>query len=263
MFKNLSAQLIESAKLILESPNEIPHEALVGRIKDAHGSGRYHITSTPTDHGHSFTAIPKKSDNAVDYQHRVGRPEVHWHDPEISHLETPHPEDPYPRTYARLKPDSGYQQEIPNEKTDGVMYRGMSHEEFHSVKHTGKIQSLGGHNMDGQEGLTYFSHSPAQAQFYANSFAPVQHKATGQHPAYVVAVKNPGTGVRVPGTGEDEIGIPHHISDADILHVHVGRVFAAEPGSFDVRKEWDGKHVEGSSSAPSTSIGWKKEEYKK
>lgn len=245
---------------------EVPKEAMVGRVKSLYDSGRYDITPHHDYDGRGsieFHAIPKRPKNAVEFNSKVTRPgqEIEgkaWHDPEISTLHTPHPDDQFPRTHAVLKHDSGYTQELQDKKTKGVLFRGMSHEEFHNIKKTGKIQSQGGLNLGKeQDGLTYYSRDPSQAQSYAHSFATVAHKASGQHHAYVVAVKDPGTDVKVKGTGDDEVGIPHAISKDDILHVHVGRGFAGGHGSAASHKGWSG-FEEGSSTAPSTSVGWKK-----
>jgi hypothetical protein len=140
----------------------------------------------------------------------------------------------------------------------------MSEEEFKNIKSTGVIKSRGDYNLEGQEGLTYYSRDPGQAAHYAHGFAPAQFKASGRHNVYVVAVKDPNTEVKVAGTGEDEVGIPHAISAEDILHVHVGKAYASYPGSHSINKDsWnkephEGKYSEGSSSAPSTMIGYKK-----
>lgn len=240
---------------------DLANPAIIGRVKDAHDSGRYDLThtkeDTPYGETHKFYAHAKKPANAVDFSPRQGRPEVAWHDPEISTLHTPNPEDMYSRQHPVLKPDSGYHMNVQDEQKEGVIYRGMSQEEFDNVKKTGQIQSHGQYNLEGQEGLTYYSKDPSQAQSYAHSFAPVHVKATGQHKAYVVAVKDPGTDVKIKGTGENEVGIPHPISTKDILHVHEGRAYAGHPGQYDVHKGWSG-YEEGSSVGPTVHVGWKK-----
>lgn len=245
-------------------PSDVPKEAILGRVKNLYDSGRYDVTPETDERGSiKFKATPKKPNNAVDFLHRKGRPEVHWHEPKISTLSTPDPETQYPRIRAELNPDSGYSHNIQDKKTPGVLFRGMSHEEFHNIKKTGKIQSKGEYNMgDKQVGLTYYSKSPEQAQNYAHSFAPLEHRATGQHHAYVVAVKDPGTGVKVDGTGEDEVGIPHAISKDDILHVHVGRAYAGAPGEENAHKSWSGFEA-GSGNTPDVSVAWKKMEVNK
>ena len=251
-------------------PSDVPKEAILGRVKSLYDSGRYDITpehNTDNRDGIEFHAIAKRPSNAVEFQNRlVSKPslrEKSWHDPEISTLHTPHPEDQFARTIAVLKPDSGYSRNVQDEKKQGVLYRGMSHEEFKNILKTGKIESNGESNIgDEQKGLTYYSRDPSQAQSYAHSFAAAENKASGQHHAYIVAVKDPGTEVKVNGTGEDEVGIPHPISKDNILHIHVGRAFHADHGSDSVVKSYAG-YQGGSGSTPSTYIGWKKLEKSK
>jgi hypothetical protein len=111
--------------------------------------------------------------------------------------------------------------------------------------------------MTGQEGLTYYSRDPSQAQSYAHSFAPTEFRASGKHNVYVVAVRDPGTHVHVAGTGEDEVGIPHAISKSDILHVHEGTAYASQAGTASLHKSYRGLE-DASSSVPSISVGWRK-----
>lgn len=250
-------------KSIITESISVPKEAYVGRVKTAVESGRYDVVpAKETDREIEFHITPKKPDNAIEYTARRGDSGKSWYDPKISELHTPYPEDDFPRTYARLKQGTGLSNEILDSKTHGVIFRGMSQEEFDSIKKTGKIQSHGAYNMEGQEGLTYYSKDPSQAQSYAHGFAPMHAKGTGQHKVYVVAVKDPGTGVYVSGTGENEVGIPHAISDKDILHVHEGTSYSASPGKYYVYKGWNG-FEEGSSFGDSSSVGWKKIRYSK
>lgn len=256
MLNTLPKSLIEVATRLLESAPKYPETPMIKKIL---GSGRYDITGhTESYNGHDLVVNAKKPAGAVDFFHRSPRPEVSWHDPEISNLVTPHPDEQFPRTYAELKPESGYHSEVQEKMTPGVIYRGMSAEEFENVKKTGQIKSKGDYNLEGQEQLTYYSKNPSQAASYAHGFAPLEHRASGVHKAYVVAVKDPGTGVDVPGTGEHEVGIPHPIHASDILHVHEGRMFASTPGSFSTEKSWSGEHSDASSSHPSSSMAWKK-----
>ena len=240
--------------------SEVPKEAMIGRVKALHDSGRYDITPEQESNGGiQFHAIAKKPKNAIDFIGRKGSTRMSdkaWHDPEISTL---HTDDEINRTHAELKPDSGYHRSVPLERTPGVIYRGMSHEEYHTIKKNGKIESNGNSNLGNEQvGLTYYSRNPSQAESYAHSFANVEHKATGIHHAYIVGVKDPKTEVKVAGTGEDEVGIPHAIDAKHIISVHQGRVFQAAHGVEEARKSWDGTYQSGSGSSPSSSIAWKK-----
>jgi hypothetical protein len=256
-----SKELLKKIRSILSESNSINQIPATGILKKVMDSGRYDVAyHNKEDDGyrvnHDIGVLPKKPSGAADFSPRTGKPKG-WYDPKISHLVLPPVDEPYGRTHPQLNPDSGYHKEIQAQKTPGVLYRGMSHEEFHNILKTGEIKSKGDYNLAGQEGLTYYSKDPAQAQNYAHGFAPVQHKATGQHHAYVVAVKDPGTNVKIAGTGEDEVGIPHAIKKSDILGVHIGRVYAAHPGEYSVHQE-NGKVSSGSSHDPSAFIAWKK-----
>lgn len=254
----------------MQTSNEFPEEAIVGHLKSMRDSGRYKIEHNGFNdryNYHEFTVTSKPPLNAVHFHLQKGRNSPSWFNPDMAELHTPYPEDPYTRTYARLKTNVGFTPEINEQRTPGVLYRGMSEEEFKNIKSTGVIKSRGDYNLEGQEGLTYYSRDPGQAAHYAHGFAPAQFKASGRHNVYVVAVKDPNTEVKVAGTGEDEVGIPHAISAEDILHVHVGKAYASYPGSHSINKDsWnkephEGKYSEGSSSAPSTMIGWKKKNF--
>lgn len=240
---------------------EFPEEAIVGRLKEMRDSGRYKVThkeynSKYDQHEFHVNALP--STNAVFYHHQKGRPDQSWYNPDMAELHTPYPEDQFSRTYPKLKTNIGYTPSINEQRTPGVLYRGMSHEEFKNIKSTGQIKSHGDYNLEGQEGLTYYSRDPDQAAHYAHGFTPAQFKASGKHNVYVVAVRDPNTDVKIAGTGEDEVGIPHAISTDDILHVHVGKAYASHPGSHTMTKDWGGNYSDGSSFQPSTYVGWKK-----
>lgn len=256
-------------KQLIKESTDVPKEAIIGRVKSMYNSDRYDVTPELNSDGRDgieFHALPKKSKGAVDFESRKTPTKniktKSWHDPEISTLKTPEPDDQFPRTHAELKPDSGYHVNVQDEKKAGVLYRGMSHEEYHNILKTGKIESNGNSNIgDNQKGLTYYSRSPSQAQSYAHSFASLENRASGKHHAYVVAVKDPETEVKVVGTGSDEVGIPHAIKKEDILHVHIGRAYAGYHGSHGTVKEWSGYQA-GGGSDPRTDIGWKKEAFK-
>ena len=113
-----------------------------------------------------------------------------------------------------------------------LVYRGMSNTEFQAIKNTGKIQSRGDYNMEGQAGLTYFTTDPESAESYANSFAPWKHKANWENPAWVIAAPRPDPSRvrKVAGTGEHEVGIEGMIPSSEIREVYRGRVVEYDPG---------------------------------
>jgi hypothetical protein len=132
-----------------------------------------------------------------------------------------------------LKDKHPIQHEIPLEKSDDVIHRGMSHAEYHSIMRTGKIQSKGRGNIGkAQEGATYFSDDPKVAAYYSKTWHTSPEK-----PAYVVSVKRPHPDRIIPkvaGTAEHEIGVRGHIDAKDIVAVHRGTVTSHVAGT--VRK---------------------------
>lgn len=119
---------------------------------------------------------------------------------------------------------------IPNE--DGIIHRGMSHDEYHNILKTGKIESKGRYNIgDQQKGLTYFTTKADSAGSYATSFAPNSKKPTPEKGAYIVSIKRPSEDriKHVEGTGEHEVGVIGPISSNDIVAVYHGKVISHTP----------------------------------
>lgn len=95
---------------------------------------------------------------------------------------------------------------------DGLLFRGMCYEEFCQARERGYFESRGACNLGGEQvGLTYFSKDAGQAAHYANGFAPWQFKATPDHPAVMVSIRDQLPHVPVAGTGEDEVGLAGRI----------------------------------------------------
>lgn len=76
--------------------------------------------------------------------------------------------------------------EIPHDPK--MAYRGMSHEEWQEALGRGHIASRGQHNMQGQEGLTFYAEHPNMATSYASGFSPWMHRPGTEAPGVVVAV---------------------------------------------------------------------------
>lgn len=112
----------------------------------------------------------------------------------------------------------------------GMIWRGMSAEEYHAAKANGYIESRGSYNIGGdlQAGKTYFSTSPDQAANYASWYAPAQFKPSFNKPAYVVGIPDRPTLAREQST---EVGVPGRVPFASVQHVYKGSVFAVIPGS--------------------------------
>lgn len=160
-------------------------------------------------------------------------------------------------TDIRIEPKSGWVDNIP--QNDSLIYRGMSSEEMDYIGSTGQIQSIGSYNLgDEQVGLTYFSKDSSQAKSYAHSFAPSHLMATPNKPAFVIAIPK-REGKVVAGTGSNEVGVVGPIPASEIKEIWIGEAYAVYMlGSFDAVKEWGGTHSEGSASAPSISVAWRR-----
>jgi hypothetical protein len=131
-------------------------------------------------------------------------------------------------TKERTVPIRPIADQVPAEPEEGMIYRGMSGDEFDAMMESGEIKTKGDYNMDVQKGLTYYSTHPKTAGSYASSFAPSKHKPTFDRPAYVVAVKRPANDkiANVEGTGEDEVGVNSAIPKSDITAIYRGTVIA-------------------------------------
>lgn len=69
---------------------------------------------------------------------------------------------------------------------DGMVYRGMSWEEWQSIRKHCAIRSRGEWNL-GQDGLTFFGRA-GTAQYYATGFAPWAFKPSKRRPSVVIAI---------------------------------------------------------------------------
>lgn len=176
-----------------------------------------------------------------------------WYDPELATV------DAEGRT--RAKEEDGWSVDFPvkqKEAPKGVLYRGMSAAEYEEMKRTGKVKSLGSYNIGpDQEGLTYFSASPEQAASYASGFSPWQFQPAFDRPAYVVAIRDPGTARHVAGTDEDERGIPGDIEASEILDVWEGRPYSIKAGYMEMYERQIGVLQEGSRSSASSNVVWR------
>ena len=160
------------------------------------------------------------------------------YNPDFFDLEDDSLEDEHGKSIAtkdKLVPKPHLRHELNLTKNPTLVYRGMSNAEFQQIKKTGKIQSKGGYNLAGQEGLTYFSTDPNSAEFYAHAFAPWQHKANWDNPAWVVAVNKPDPSrvVKVPGTGAHEVGVTGSVDASEIQEIYRGTAVQYHPGVPD------------------------------
>jgi hypothetical protein len=146
-----------------------------------------------------------------------------------------------------------------------VIYREMSNEEHQHFLKTGKIESHGEHNIgEKQKGLTYWTTDHRTAASYANNFAPWQHQATFEHPAWVIAAKHPqAEHIRnVPGTAENEVGVSRPIHKDEIVGKWRGDVCSHTSGISELRRVgYSGNNYRGASGvSPSSSVAWSRVE---
>ena len=157
------------------------------------------------------------------------------------------------RSRVTLRPESGYVDRIEKVATPNpsLLYRGMSWEEMQSVLSTGHVRSAGEYNMgEAQEGLTFFSTSPDQADSYAGGFAPYTRKPTWERPSYVIAVEMPEAGrlhylngrgemQRTPPPGGErmEVGVEGAVPVASIRHVYEVRPYLMDVGEFQFKPD--------------------------
>lgn len=168
------------------------------------------------------------------------------------------------------KPDKdGYPQpkdskaltELPEKGEPGMIYRGMSYEEFEGAIVAGQLRSRGDYNIgESEKSLTFFSTSPRQAESYANGFAPWQFSPTPSRPAVVVAIKDPGGHAALPHLGKDttEVGLKGGAANSTIDHVFIGRPYSVKPGSHDIIDDKYHGKSSGSASSPRTDVVWKR-----
>ena len=148
---------------------------------------------------------------------------------------------------------------IPKTATPGVIYRGMSWEEYQGALENGHFKSRGDYNLgEAQVGLTYYSSDPGQAVSYAHSYAPSAYKATPGRPAVVVGVADPGDHYVVPQQ-PTELGIRTPVPTSAIREVYFGDPILAQPGDTEVIQESGRPPMEGSGMSPSVWVNWRKE----
>jgi len=155
----------------------------------------------------------------------------------------------------KTKPKEGLFEEIP--QNNSYMYRGMTWEGWQGAQKQGFVQSKGAYNLgDEQKGLTYWSHTASQAAYYAKGFPPVHLYPTKAKPSYVVATDKK-EGVYVPGTGEDEIGIPFAIPLSEIKEVWETVPYCFSEGCYSFYEGWRGKQ-DGSRMGLSSAFYWRR-----
>ena len=136
---------------------------------------------------------------------------------------------------------------------EGLLWRGMSNEEYENAKRDGYFQSKGDWNFEGQEGETYFSTDPDAAANYANDFAPIQFKPGFGNPAHVIGIPDRPELPRY----EHEVGVPGQIPFSDVVQHYTGHPTAISPGSSSYFNDIStGEWSEGGGMGPSVSLAW-------
>jgi len=255
-----ATELIE-AKLSLPSGVELHPESELSKVI---ASGRHsHLEADSHDHGYDLTLHPEVNSEVATFTNPDygGSTRTHYYNPKFADVVTDESLPGYPKKRAVLK--TGYSSRLPDsEKNDDQkhLYRGISHEEWLSIKKTGKIKSTGSMNFAGQERSTSYSTDPHAAAHYAAGFAPAYHKPTFNKPAYVVKVRNPGGGTALQGSSTHERDILHDIDASDIVGVYKGEVYHATPLEREVRKPdlMKPRWHEGSASGGDSDVVWSK-----
>ena len=185
------------------------------------------------------------------------RPRDHtWYDKRYAHVEHDDTFGPV----ARLKPDSGLADKIPEKPDDEHMWRGMSHEEWTRAQQRGYIESDHAYNMSNQQSITSFSRHPRNAESYANGFAPNGHGATFHRPAYAVKVLRPAH-AKPEQNNDDYLEVGGRIPLEHVKAVYRGRAWAMSAGEHELvppREVKGGVWTTGSGRHVSSQIGWEK-----
>jgi hypothetical protein len=238
--------------------DNIPWKATAKKIKEPSfqlmlDRGAWDITEVDVDERYDGTrrelAINPKIVDGVKVHKSPHRRRPEFYDETLAYID----ED----ERIKPKPDSGYSREIPAEKEDGFIYRGMSAEEWETAQSNGFVKSRGDYNIgSGQDGLTYYAEDPRTAASYATSYQPYPMIPTFERPAMVIKIKRPADAV-IDQAPEGEVGVRQKISVDDIVEKYIAKPYHMSQGSIDILDGWDGART-GSRGSPSSDVVWKK-----
>ena len=235
------------------------HDIMPGRFSDGNGRWDYRHQETSGDSylRHEYGIHPVTSPASHSYVDHRGKTHTVHYDPALTGGQLPRPGK---WGHEWENPDA-----VRNKLTDlnpppGMLWRGMSREEYERSRDRGYFESEGGHNFDSQQGLTFFSTKPEQAENYATWFAPQAHEPTFTHPGYVVGIPDRPDAPRgaIPGQteiGSTEVGLPGRIPFSEATHHYVGQVSTLRPGMQGVSEGWRGWEESGGAH-PSSTIMW-------
>jgi hypothetical protein len=197
----------------------------------------------------SFEMTPKIPSNWEAHKNAItGTPR--YYDPAKAHVNADGYVSPKDRDTSKALPQKG---------EPGIIYRGMSYEEYQKSLASGQFASVGDYNIGEQElGLTYFSSDPSQAESYAHGFAPWPYMAVPGSPAVVIAVADPGGAIVAPSR-PTELGINKPIPVSALRDVYFGNPIIVSSGHVDVIQSKHGDPPqEGSRFSPSITVEWQK-----
>lgn len=198
----------------------------VMRVPEDNGRYRidYHSGPEPGQRGiHTWTVSPASYPAVDSYTTQYGQDKTLYYDPAVIQ----------PR-----RGDLGHEYEQPPNAQikdvapgdQGLLWRGMSHEEYENAKRQGYFESQGGGNIgDDQNGLTLFSTGVRDAGVYAASGAS-QHRAVFGKPAHIVGIPMRPWDWEL----DHEKGIRGRIPFSDVAKHYVGHPYAIKPGKIQV-----------------------------
>lgn len=235
------------------------HDIMPGRFSDGNGRWDYRHQETSGDSypRHEYGIHPVSSPTSHTFTNEYGKTYTVHYDPALTRGQTPRP--------GKFGHEWDDHEALRNEVSDlkpppGMLWRGMSREEYEKSRDRGYFESEGGHNFDSQQGLTYFSTNPEQAGNYATWFAPADYKPTFTHPGYVVGIPDRpdaprGGDPRRPDPTSTEVGLPGRVPFSEATHHYVGRPSTIRPGMQGVSEGWHGWEESGGAH-PSSTIMW-------
>lgn len=216
-----------------------PHTRLEDLVEiPAHG-GRWHFPYSGGEDGGEYSSIANHEWQmaptdapASRTDHFYGRPRTIYYDPtrtEVTPGEFRHEYTNKGNRVTDLNPPAG------------MLWRGMSDEEYQAAVQSGYFESPGEYNVggDAQVGKTYFTTGPDHAESYANSFAPWQFTPTFTRPGHIIGIPDRPD---IPREGGHEVGISGRIPFDEVVHHYVGHPYAIVPGSYrGVSNKYDGE----------------------
>jgi len=145
-----------------------------------------------------------------------------------------------------------------------MLYRGLSDDEIMDMIEHGQLRSRGEHNIgDWQEGLTFFSTDPQQAESYANAFAPYPYIPSFDHPGHIIGIRRPEESrITVHPNYPTEVGVRGPIDPEDIVDSVRLQPYAVRGGYMDLIPSWINNretYTEGSRSSPRAYVGYARE----